>query len=73
MDGLYEIRCVASGDTAEAEDLAAALYAAATLVRDHGDHRRAQGASRAARLSLIISRDGVYDGPATSRARGYRS
>src|SRR5262249_29287378 len=36
----FEIRCLASGDVAEAEDVEAALVAASTLARDYADSLR---------------------------------
>jgi hypothetical protein len=68
-DLIYGIYCPASGDTAEAETLAAALVAAATLADDHGSHHATTDAYRAARASLIVTREGVYDGLATTMAR----
>jgi hypothetical protein len=65
---MYWIKCQESGDTAEAPDLASALVAAYTLTRDHADHLRTWGALTATRRSLLITRDGIYDGQATRLA-----
>lgn len=65
----YEVICGASGDRAEADDLAAALAAALTLVDDYLNARGTQGATRVARRSLIIARNGQYDGLATTMAQ----
>lgn len=72
--GSFEIRCLASGDFAEAEDVDAALVAADTLARDYADARKTQGALDRARHSLLVVRDGKLDGVATEKARrGWRT
>ena len=66
----YEI-ILPSFARAEADDLGSALLAAATLVED-ADPFNAFG--RALRAEVIITRDGLYDGLATTMAReGRRS
>lgn len=62
---LYEI-ILPEHARAEADDLGAALLAAATLCEDADPTR---SFNRALRRSLIITRDGRYDGLATSMAR----
>ena len=66
---MYAIHCKASGDFAEASDLASALLAARTLVADHTEASGRQGATKAARCSLIVVRDGMFDGLATTLAQ----
>lgn len=62
---LYEI-ILPGHARAEADDLGSALLAAATLVED-ADPYNAFG--RALRAELIITRDGRYDGLATTMAQ----
>jgi hypothetical protein len=66
---VFEISVLASGDTAEADDLDAALVAADTLVRDYADNGRGRGALDLGRRSVIILRDGKHDGIAANLAR----
>lgn len=69
----FEIRCLASGDTAEAEDREAALVAASTLARDYADALGTRGSLDLARRSLYVLRDGKLDGGTTEAARrGWR-
>lgn len=65
----FAIKCGLTGDAAEAETFEAALVAAAALVDDAFDAVPVQGRTKAARRSLLIIRDGMYDGAATSLAR----
>jgi ornithine cyclodeaminase/alanine dehydrogenase-like protein (mu-crystallin family) len=65
---MFDIVCIASGDRAQADDLDSALVAAATLVNDHSQARRRQGATLAARRSIVILRDGLRDNVATTLA-----
>lgn len=61
----YEVIIGKTGDRAEADTLAGALLAASTMVREYADEQQTQGARRAARESVLIVRDGRYDGLAT--------
>lgn len=69
---MYDVRCSLTGDSAEADDLEAALTAAATIVRDAFDARPVQGRAAKARGSLLVTRDGRYDPQATMLARAGR-
>lgn len=61
---MYEI--IVKGDRAEADDLAGALLAAATLTDDQAV---GYGTARRIREEVVITRDGTYDGAATTAAR----
>lgn len=61
----YEV--IVGSDRAEAEDLGGALLAAATLLAEQRHHGGA--AHRDARQSIIVCREGKYDGLATTMAR----
>lgn len=69
---MYDVRCSLTGDSAEADDLGAALVAAATIVDDAFEARPFQGRILKARQSLLVTRDGRYDPHATMLARAGR-
>lgn len=62
---MYEV-ILSNGDRAERDSESGILLAARTLISEAGTH---YGASRLYRRDVIITRDDVYDGKLTSRAR----
>jgi len=65
----YLVKVTVSGDEAEADDLRSALLAASTLVEDYREFQGRQGSAKAARASIYIIREGIFDGLATTLAR----
>lgn len=68
MGDAYTIRLGSTGDSAEAEGESAMLTTARTLVRDAAI---GYGTARIHRRSLIVAKNGRYDGAATEKAKAH--